>query len=81
MRFNCGCLASIPRRRRAVGVALADHAAGGDAAVQFAWKVRIIARAKGPAVAFEHVTAIKRAGADIILTYFARAFAEAFTER
>jgi len=31
----------------------------------------------GPAVAFEHVGAIKRAGADIILTYLARELAEA----
>jgi porphobilinogen synthase len=30
----------------------------------------------GPAVALEHVGAIKRAGADIILTYFARELAE-----
>jgi len=30
----------------------------------------------GEAVALEHVTAIRRAGADIILTYFARALAE-----
>ncbi|MTA93457.1 MAG: hypothetical protein F2545_03755, partial [Actinobacteria bacterium] len=28
------------------------------------------------AVALEHLTAIKRAGADIILTYFTRWFAE-----
>jgi porphobilinogen synthase len=30
----------------------------------------------GPAVALEHLTAIKRAGADLILTYFARDLAE-----
>ena len=30
----------------------------------------------GPAVALEHLTAIKRAGADVILTYFARSLAE-----
>ncbi len=30
----------------------------------------------GPAVALEHLTAIKRAGADIILTYLARELAE-----
>ena len=30
-----------------------------------------------PAVALEHLTAIKRAGADLILTYFARDLAEA----
>jgi porphobilinogen synthase len=31
----------------------------------------------GPAVALEHISAVKRAGADVILTYFARALAEA----
>jgi porphobilinogen synthase len=31
----------------------------------------------GPAVAMEHLTAVKRAGADVILTYFAREAAEA----
>jgi porphobilinogen synthase len=30
----------------------------------------------GPAVAIEHLTAVKRAGADVILTYFARELAE-----
>ena len=30
----------------------------------------------GPAVALEHLTAIKRAGADVILTYLAREMAE-----
>jgi porphobilinogen synthase len=30
----------------------------------------------GDAVALEHLTAIKRAGADIILTYFARELTE-----
>jgi porphobilinogen synthase len=33
----------------------------------------------GDAVALEHLTAIKRAGADIVLTYFARWFAESVT--
>ena len=32
----------------------------------------------GPAVALEHLTAVKRAGADIVLTYFARELAESF---
>ena len=32
----------------------------------------------GPAVALEQLTAVKRAGADLILTYFARDLAEAF---
>jgi porphobilinogen synthase len=31
----------------------------------------------GPAVALEQLTAVKRAGADVILTYFARELAEA----
>jgi porphobilinogen synthase len=31
----------------------------------------------GPAVAFEQITAVKRAGADLVLTYFARELAEA----
>ena len=31
----------------------------------------------GDAVALEHLTAVKRAGADVILTYFARELAEA----
>jgi len=30
----------------------------------------------GPAVALEHITSVKRAGADVILTYFARELAE-----
>jgi porphobilinogen synthase len=33
----------------------------------------------GPAVALEHLTAVKRAGADIILTYFARELAESLS--
>ncbi len=35
----------------------------------------------GDAVALEHLTAIKRAGANVILTYFARWFAESATSR
>jgi porphobilinogen synthase len=34
----------------------------------------------GPAVAVEHLTAVKRAGADIILTYFARELAESLSQ-
>ncbi len=33
----------------------------------------------GPAVALEQITAVKRAGADIVLTYFARELAETLT--
>ena len=35
----------------------------------------------GPAVALEHTTAIKRAGADVILTYLAGELAEMLNER
>jgi porphobilinogen synthase len=35
----------------------------------------------GPATALEHLIAIRRAGADMILTYFARAAAETFLAR
>lgn len=34
----------------------------------------------GPAVAFEHLSAVKRAGADVILTYFARDLARRFLD-
>jgi porphobilinogen synthase len=40
-----------------------------QAAAQLGW-------IDGPAVALEHLLAIKRAGAEIILTYFARDVAE-----
>jgi len=34
----------------------------------------------GPAVALEQLTAVKRAGADLVLTYFARELAELFAD-
>jgi porphobilinogen synthase len=51
----------------------AYHVSGEYAMVQAAAEKGWI---DGPAVALEHVTAIKRAGADLILTYFARDLAE-----
>lgn len=60
--------------RAQVDVPLAAYHVSGEyamvhAAAQQGW-------IDGDAVALEHVTAIRRAGADIILTYFARALAE-----
>ena len=69
----------IARARAEVDVPLAAYHVSGEYAMVMAAAAN--GWIDGPAVAFEHVTAIKRAGADIILTYFARAFAEAFTER
>ncbi len=64
----------IARVREAVDVPLAAYHVSGEyamvkAAAANGW-------VDGAAVALEHVTAIKRAGADIILTYFARELAE-----
>ena len=60
--------------RSAVDVPLGAYHVSGEyamvhAAAQRGW-------IDGDAVAWEHVTAIKRAGADFVLTYFARALAE-----
>jgi porphobilinogen synthase len=60
--------------RDAVDVPLAAYHVSGEyamvkAAAERGW-------IDGPAVAVEHLTAIKRAGADMILTYFAREVAE-----
>ena len=64
----------IAAARRRVNVPLAAYHVSGEYAMVKA------AAANGwidhDAVALEHLTAIKRAGADIILTYFARWFAE-----
>ena len=65
----------IARVRAAVDVPVAAYHVSGEyamvkAAAERGW-------IDGPAVALEHVSAIKRAGADIILTYFARELAEA----
>jgi len=65
----------IARVRQAVDVPLAAYHVSGEyamvkAAAANGW-------VDGDAVALEHITAVKRAGADIILTYFARELAEA----
>ncbi len=64
----------IARARAEVDVPLAAYHVSGEysmvmAAAERGW-------IDGPAVALEHTTAIKRAGADLILTYFARSLAE-----
>jgi porphobilinogen synthase len=64
----------IARARAEVDVPLAAYHVSGEyamvkAAAERGW-------IDGPAVALEHLTAIKRAGADMILTYFARDLAE-----
>jgi porphobilinogen synthase len=68
----------IARARAEVDVPLAAYHVSGEyamvqAAAQNGW-------IDGPAVAHEHVTAIKRAGADVILTYFARSLAETLAD-
>ena len=60
--------------RRRVDLPLAAYHVSGEyamvkAAAERGW-------IDGPAVALEHLTAIKRAGADVVLTYFAREVAE-----
>jgi porphobilinogen synthase len=65
----------IARARQEVDLPLAAYHVSGEyamvkAAAERGW-------IDGPAVAMEHLTAIKRAGADIVLTYFARDAAEA----
>ncbi len=65
----------IAKVRAAVEVPLAAYHVSGEyamikAAAERGW-------VDGPAIAVEQLTAIKRAGADFILTYFARDFAEA----
>ena len=60
------------RRRVTVPVA-AYHVSGEYAMVKAAAERAWI---DGDAVALEHLTAVKRAGADLILTYFARELAE-----
>jgi porphobilinogen synthase len=64
----------IAEARRTVDVPIAAyHVSGEYAMIQAAAANGWI---DGDAVALEHLTAIKRAGADMILTYFARWFAE-----
>jgi porphobilinogen synthase len=64
----------LARARRRVGVPLAAYHVSGEYAM-----VKAAAAAgwiDGPAVALEQLTALKRAGADFILTYFAAEVAE-----
>ena len=65
----------IARVRAATDVPVAAYHVSGEYAMVKAASER--GWIDGPAVAYEHVSAIKRAGADIILTYFARELAEA----
>jgi porphobilinogen synthase len=64
----------IARARAEVDVPLAAYHVSGEYAMVMAAAAN--GWIDGPAVALEHVSAIKRAGADVILTYFARSLAE-----
>ena len=64
----------IARARAELDVPLAAYHVSGEYAMVMAAAER--GWIDGPAVALEHTTAIKRAGADVILTYFARSLAE-----
>jgi len=66
----------IARARMEVDVPLAAYHVSGEYAMVMAAAAN--GWIDGPAVALEHVRAIKRAGADVILTYFARSLAESF---
>jgi len=66
----------IARARMEVDVPLAAYHVSGEYAMVMAAAAN--GWIDGPAVALEHVAAIKRAGADVILTYFARSLAESF---
>lgn len=68
----------ITRARALVDVPLAAYHVSGEyamvkAAAERGW-------IDGPAVALEQLTAVKRAGADLVLTYFARELAEQFDD-
>ena len=65
----------IARARAELDIPLAAYHVSGEYAMIHAAAER--GWIDGPAVALEHLTAIKRAGADLILTYFARDLAEA----
>lgn len=67
----------ITRARAEVDVPLAAYQVSGEYAMVMAAAER--GWIDGPAVALELTTAIKRAGADMILTYFARTLAETLT--
>ena len=64
----------IARARAELDVPVAAYHVSGEYAMIHAAAER--GWIDGPAVALEHLTAIKRAGADLILTYFARDLAE-----
>ncbi|MEY2454153.1 MAG: porphobilinogen synthase [Acidimicrobiaceae bacterium] len=69
----------IARARAEVDVPLAAYHVSGEYAMVMAAAER--GWIDGPAVALEHTTAIKRAGADIVLTYFARSLAESLSRQ
>lgn len=69
----------IARARAELDVPLAAYHVSGEYAMVMAAAER--GWIDGPAVAHEHLLAIKRAGADMILTYFARQAAESFLAR
>jgi porphobilinogen synthase len=69
----------IARARAEVDVPLAAYHVSGEYAMVMAAAAN--GWIDGPAVALEHVSAIKRAGADMILTYFARSLAESLAGR
>jgi porphobilinogen synthase len=64
----------IARARAELDIPLAAYHVSGEYAMIHAAAER--GWIDGPAVALEHLTAIKRAGADLVLTYFARDLAE-----
>ncbi|MHB8671940.1 MAG: porphobilinogen synthase, partial [Acidimicrobiales bacterium] len=64
----------IAEIRAAVDVPVAAYHVSGEYAMVKAAASR--GWIDGPAVALEQLTAVKRAGADVILTYFARELAE-----
>jgi porphobilinogen synthase len=65
----------IARARAELDLPLAAYHVSGEYAMIHAAAER--GWIDGPAVALEHLTAVKRAGADLVLTYFARDLAEA----
>jgi porphobilinogen synthase len=67
----------IAQARAEVDVPLAAYHVSGEYAMVMAAAAN--GWIDGPAVALEHVSAIKRAGADVILTYFARSLAESLS--
>jgi porphobilinogen synthase len=69
----------IARARAEVDVPLAAYHVSGEYAMVMAAAER--GWIDGPAVALEHTTAIKRAGADVVLTYFARSLAETLSQQ